>query len=89
MGSGTRRAAPAILTARMHETDVGWRATLYLNGVRISWTEGEREEVLNQLRLAGVRDVIWPSSPVSILRVTGHGGRKLALTGNKPRNRDK
>lgn len=87
-GSGTRRRASNSVSARMRETETGWHATIYVNDAPVSWAEGDREEVLEQLRRAGVRDVVWPPPPISVLRLTGDRRGKLALAGDKPRNGD-
>lgn len=88
-GSGTRRrVAPAVLSARMEEISGGWMAIVYVNGVQVSWAEGAREDVLEQLRRAGVQTVIWPPAPISILRVTGHSRREDSFASQKPRRRN-
>lgn len=69
----------------MEEVAAGWHATVYVNDAAVAWTQGEREEVLEQLRRAGVQTVVWPPAPISVIRVTRDGGRELPFTGKKPR----
>lgn len=85
-GSGTRRRTAAVLSARLEEFEGRWRATIYVNDAAVSWAEGEREDVLGQLRMAGVSRVTWPTPPISVIRVTGDGGRERAFTGDDPGN---